>query len=172
MLNKKVEEAINKQINAELWSAYLYLSMSAYFESKNLKGFANWMRVQYQEEVTHAMKFFDYVNERGGRVKLLPIAEVKIEWSSAIDVYEETYKHECKVTELINNIANIALEEKDHATMAELQWFINEQVEEESNADNILQQLKLMEGNNYGLLMLDRELATRVFVDSTQTPAQ
>ena len=168
MLNKKVEEAINKQINAELWSAYLYLSMSAYFESQNLPGFANWMKVQYQEEVSHAMKFFDYINERGGRVNLMPIAEVKTDWKDAIDIFKETLAHEQKVTGMINDLVDLAIVEKDHASNNMLQWYVDEQVEEEANADALLQQLKMLNNNQQGLLMLDKELQSRAFVDETK----
>lgn len=160
-----MEGELNKQINAEIWSAYLYLSMSAWFEDKNLAGFANWMKVQYQEETTHAMKIFDYVNERGGRVLLQPIAAVDTKWEDETDVFETTLKHEQKVTSLINNLVNIAIEEKDHATNNMLQWFVEEQVEEEASADEILQQLKMLKGNPHGILMLDRELKQRTFVD-------
>jgi len=158
MLSIKIEKELNDQINAEYWSAYFYLSMAAYFENKNLPGFANWMKVQYQEEISHVLKFFDYVNERGGRVLLKPIDAVKTEWKDEIEVFEDTLKHEQQVTGLINNLVNIALEEKDHATHNMLQWYVSEQVEEESNVDEILQQLKMLEGNKHGLLMLDREL--------------
>ena len=167
MLNKKIEKELNEQINAEYWSAYFYLSMAAYFESENLPGFANWMKIQYQEEISHVMKFFDYINERGGRVILKPIDAVKTEWNDPIEVFDETYKHEQKVTELINNLVNISFEEKDHATYNMLQWYVAEQVEEEAAADSILQQLKMLEGNKHGLLMLDRELKQRTFTDET-----
>ncbi len=168
MLNKRIEKELNEQINAEYWSAYFYLSMAAYFENKNLHGFANWMKVQYLEEISHVMKFFSYVNERGSRVLLKPIDAVKTEWKDEIEVFEDTLKHEQKVTGLINNLVNIALEEKDHATHNVLQWYVSEQVEEESSADEILQQLKMVEGNKHGLLMLDRELKQRIFVDTTK----
>ncbi len=164
MLNQRLENELNKQINAEFWSAYLYLSMSAFFESKNLAGFANWMKIQYQEENSHALKLFDYVNERGGRIVLQPIAAVDSEWKNVIDVFETTLKHEQHVTYLINNLVDIAIEEKDHATSNMLQWFVNEQVEEEASVSDILDQLKLIEGKGAGLFMLDRELKQRVFV--------
>ena len=167
MLSKRIEKELNDQINAEYWSAYFYLSMAAYFENKNLPGFANWMKIQYQEEISHVMKFFNYVNERGGRVLLKPVDAVKTEWKDEIEVFEDTLNHEQKVTGLINNLVNIALEEKDHATNNILQWYVSEQVEEESGVDEILQQLKMMEGNKHGLLMLDRELKQRTFVDET-----
>lgn len=166
-----MQTAIGDQINAELWSAYLYLSMSAYFERQNLRGFANWMKVQWQEELTHAVKFYDYVHSRGGEVHLKPIAAVDTDWKNPVAVFTATLEHEQVVTGLINNLANIAVEEKDHASNSMLQWFIAEQVEEEANVEQILVQLKMIGDNGYGLLMLDRELATRVFVDATKTPA-
>lgn len=169
MLKKNIEQAINKQINAELWSGYLYLSMSTYFHSINLDGFANWMRVQAQEELAHAMRFYDHVVERGGRVKLLAIENVPIEWKSPQHAFEETYAHEQKVTGLINNIMKQAVEEKDYATMNMLQWFIDEQVEEEASADEILQKLKLIGKEGSGLFMIDRELAQRVFTPPSST---
>lgn len=168
MISKKLQTAIGEQINAEIWSAYLYLSMSAYFERQNLRGFANWMKIQWQEEMSHAIKFFDYVHSRGGQVSLKPIAAVQIDWKNPTDVFTDTLAHEQHVTSLINNLANIAVDEKDHATNSMLQWFIAEQVEEEGNAEQILVQLKMIGDNGYGLLMLDRELATRVFVDATK----
>jgi ferritin len=171
MITERMQKAIEEQINAELWSAYLYLSMSAYFERQNLQGFANWMKIQWQEEITHAIKFFDYVHERGGQIFLKPIAGVQTDWKNPADTFAETLKHEQHVTALINNLVNIAIEEKDHATSNMLQWFVAEQVEEEANAEQILVQLKLIGDNGYGLLMLDRELATRVFVDSTKPAA-
>lgn len=167
MLSNRIEKELNDQINAEFWSAYFYLSMAAYFENNNLPGFANWMKVQYQEEILHVMKFFNYVNDRGGRVLLKPIDAVKTEWKDEIEVFEDILKHEQKVTGLINNLVNIALGEKDHATHNILQWYVSEQVEEESNVDEILQQLKMMEGNKHGLLMLDRELKQRTLIDTT-----
>jgi len=172
MISKKMQTAIDEQINAEIWSAYLYLSMSAYFERQNLRGFANWTKIQWQEEITHAIKFFDFVHSRGGQVILKPIAAVPADWKNAIEVFSETLKHEQHVTALINNLANIAVEEKDHATNSMLQWFIAEQIEEEANAEQILVQLKMIGDNGYGMLMLDRELAARVFVDSTKAAAQ
>ncbi len=163
MLSKRMLKALNKQVNAELYSAYLYLSMAAYFESINLKGFANWMKVQAQEELTHAMKFFDYLNERGGRVELDTIEKPPTEWNSPLDAFETTYKHETNVTRMINNLVNMAMEEKDHATYNMLQWFVAEQVEEEASADEIRQQLKLIGNDGRGIMMLDRELRQRTF---------
>ena len=132
MIKDVILEALNKQINAELYSAYLYISMSAYFESINLKGFANWMKVQAKEEVSHAMRIYNYVVERGGRVKLMAIEQPPIEWESPLHAFESAYNHEVKVTAMINELVDLALKEKDHATYNMLQWVINEQVEEES----------------------------------------
>lgn len=170
-INAPVQEILNKQINAEFWSAYLYLSMSAWFEEKGLKGFANWMRIQFQEETTHALKLFDYVTERQGIVKLEPIAAVQTEWKSILDAMEETYKHELKVTEMIYNCLDVAEKQKDRATMSMLQWFVDEQIEEESNVDEIINQLKLIGDNGQAIYLLDKELSTRVFVDSTAPTA-
>lgn len=170
MISKKVEETINKQINAELWSAYLYLSMSAYFSSMGLSGFANWMRIQWQEEVAHALKFFDYLNERGGHATLTAIADVPKTWDGPLVAFEEVLKHEYHVTSLINNLMDVAIEEKDHATKSMLQWYVDEQVEEEANAQAIIDNLRLVGGKGDGLLLLDRELKLRVFVDPTLTP--
>jgi ferritin len=166
MISKNIEKALNEQINAEMYSAYLYLSMESYFMSLNLNGFANWMRVQVQEELTHAMKIFDFVNERGGRTMLKSIAAPQAEWKSPLAVFEATYKHEQKVTGLINELVNLAVKEKDHATNVFLQWFVSEQVEEESSAQKIAQQLKMLEKTPAGILMLDRELGQRVFKPS------
>ena len=163
MLSKKLESELNKQLNAELYSAYLYLSMAAYYESTNLKGFANWMNVQAQEEQVHGMKIYDYINGRGGRVQLAAIEAPPVEWSSVVDVFDNVYSHEQKVTGLINNLVNIATEEKDHATVNFLQWFVAEQVEEEASASEVLEQLKFIDGKGSGIFMLDRELKQRVF---------
>lgn len=168
MLSERMMKALNKQLNAELYSAYLYLSMAAYFESKNLKGFANWMRVQAQEELMHAMKFFDYVNERGGRVYLEVIEKPPTEWKSPLDVFEATYEHEVKVTSMINDLVNMAMEEKDHATCNMLQWFVAEQVEEEASVDEIRQQLRMIKEDGRGIMMLDRELKQRTFTPPAQ----
>ncbi len=161
MLSEKMQKAINDQINAEMWSSYLYLSMSAYFEGKGLSGFAHWMRLQADEETMHAMKFFDYVYERDGEVKLQPIHEVPTDWMDTLTVFEETLKHEQKVTSMINNLMDIAIEEKDHATQSFLKWFVDEQVEEEASVNEILDQLRLLEGSGHGIFMLDREMKGR-----------
>ncbi|MFO8028899.1 MAG: ferritin [Cyclonatronaceae bacterium] len=168
MLSQKMEENLNKQINAEMYSAYLYLAMSSYFEERNLPGFANWMYIQAQEEMTHAMKIYRYINDRGGKITLYSIDGPPDNWENAIQVAEEVFAHEQKVTEMIHNLVNIAKEEKDHSTDNMLQWFVSEQVEEEKNADELLQQLNIVNGEGQGLLMLDRELGQRQFVDETQ----
>jgi ferritin len=161
MLSKKIENAINKQINAELWSAYLYLSMSAYFESINLGGFANWMRVQAQEEIGHAMRFYNHVVERIGRVTVSAITAPSINWKSPLNAFEDAFKHEQKVTGMIDNLVTMATAEKDYATANMLQWFIDEQVEEELSTDTVVQKLKMIGTNTGGLYMLDRELSQR-----------
>jgi len=167
MLNKKVEEAINAQINAELWSAYLYLSMSMHFANKGFAGIANWFAVQFKEEQDHATIFMNYVNSRGGKVTLTPIAAVETEWCCPLEAFKATLAHEQKVTALINNINAIAVEEKDYATQNMLQWFINEQVEEEETAQGFIDALERIGDNGYGLYMLDKELAARTY----NTPA-
>lgn len=169
MLNAKVEEAINEQINAEFYSAFLYLSMSAYFQRQNLPGFANWTYVQYLEETTHALKFFKYVNERGGSVKLAAIKAPPTEWKDPIEVYDSIYKHEQLVTSLIYHIVDIAIQERDHASNNMLQWYVAEQVEEEANASLILEQLKRIGDAKESLYVLDKELGLRVFADATGT---
>lgn len=163
MISKKMEQALNEQVNAELYSAYLYLSMESYFKSLNLNGFANWMRVQTQEEVAHAMKIYDFINERGGRVILKAIEGPETKWQSALAVFKAIYAHEQKVTALINKLVDLAIKEKDHATNSFLQWFVNEQVEEEASADELVQQLKMMKDAPGGMFMIDRELGQRVF---------
>jgi len=163
MLSKKVLAALNKQINAEIYSSYLYLSMAAYTKSLGLDGFENWFKVQAQEELVHAMKFFDYVNERGGRVTLAAIDGPPVSWKSPLGVLEATLKHEQHVTALINALVDLALSESDHATSNTLQWFVAEQVEEEASADAIRQKLALVGDKGNALYMIDRELATRVF---------
>jgi len=164
MIKEKIQDEFNKQINAETYSSYLYLSMAAYFSSINLPGFANWMRCQAQEELIHAMKFFDFVNERGGEVTLTAIDGPPTKWGSPLHVFEEAYKHEQKVTSLINSLVDLAMAEKDHASVTFLQWFVNEQVEEESSAYDVVQRLKLAGDQGGGMFMIDRELATRTFV--------
>ena len=167
-LNKNVEKILNEQINAEFWSAYFYLSMSTYLNANGMSGFANWMKVQFEEETSHAMKMLDFVNERGGRVILEPIAEVPSEWDGVLNIYEETLKHEEIVTGLINECVNVAIEEKDHATVNFLQWFVDEQVEEEAGVCEIIDQLKMIGCQGNGLYMIDKEFKSRVFVDATK----
>jgi ferritin len=168
-MNEKVEKALNEQINAELYSAYLYLAMSAYFEANNMPGFANWMYVQYQEETTHGLKLYKYIVERGGTVTLAPIQEPPKTWKDTQDVFSEVLKHEQLVTSLINNLVDLALVEKDHATNNMLQWFVAEQVEEEANAMTILGQIKMLTASKESVYLVDKELGARVFVDSTQS---
>ena len=163
MLNKKLEEALNAQINAEFWSAYLCLSMSSDMSDKGMAGVANWFAIQFKEEQDHAMKFFNYVISRGGKVTLKPIEKVDTEWKSPLAAFEQTLQHEEKVTSLINDLYALAEQEKDYATQSMLKWFIDEQVEEEENAKAIIDTLKLIGDNGYGLYQLDKELATRVY---------
>lgn len=161
MLSKKLEEAINEQINKELYSGYLYLSMSAYCEAENLPGAANWMRIQAQEELGHAMRLFDHVNARGGRVVLDAIEMPPPVWKSPLGMFEEVLEHERKVTGLINRLYEVALSENDYATQMELQWFITEQVEEEESAGQVVEQLRRVGDQPMGLLMLDGQLGQR-----------
>ena len=161
MLKKKIQEQLNEQINAEIFSGYLYYAMEAYFESEDLNGFASWMHVQAQEELLHAQKFFNYINERGGKVELEAIEKPKAEWDSPLQAFEEAYEHETTVTERINNLYDLALEEKDHATASFLKWFIDEQVEEEATADEIVNKLKRVGDSGHGIFMLDSELGNR-----------
>jgi ferritin len=164
MLAAKIESELNRQLNAELYSAHLYLSMSAYCASKNLSGFAHWMRIQFEEEQAHALKLYKYILDRGGRVLLASIESPESEWGGIIDVFENVLKHEGTITKSINDVVDAALAEKDHATVALLQWFVTEQVEEEAGVSDILDQLKLINGAGAGLFMLDREAKARVFV--------
>ena len=163
MISKKMEDALNEQVNAELFSAYLYLSMESWFKSKNLNGFANWMMVQTQEEMTHVMKIYGFIDERGGRISLKAIDGPPTEWDSPLAVFEAVYEHEQKVTGLINDLVDLAIKEKDHATNSFLQWFVSEQVEEEASADQAVQQLKMIENAPGGIFLFDRELGQRVF---------
>jgi len=160
-------EALNKQINEELYSSYLYLSMSAWFENIGLKGFANWMKVQAKEELGHAMKFYKYIISRGGRVQLHEIKAPPHEWQSPLHAFEETLKHEKHITECINKLVELAEEEKDRATFNMLQWFVDEQVEEEANDEEIIAKLKMIEGSN-GIFMLDNQLAQRKYVEEVK----
>jgi ferritin len=161
MLGQKLHDAFNQQINAELSSSYLYLSMAAYFEAENLKGMAHWMRLQANEENAHGMRIFDFINDRGGRVTLTQIEAPKTEWKSPLEVFEDAYKHELKITGLIGNLMNLAGAEKDGAAHDFLEWFCREQVEEESNAQLIVAQLKRIGDSGVGLYLLDQELGKR-----------
>lgn len=162
-MNKNVEKAINDQINAEMYSAYLYLSMAAQFEDMSLEGFANWMSVQAQEEMSHAMKFYSYINERGGRVLLKAIDAPPTSWDSPVVMFEEVLSHEQKVTSLINGLVDVAQKEKDRASESFLTWFIDEQVEEEATAEALLQKLKMVQDAPGAMFMMDKELGQRVF---------
>ena len=161
MITEKMQAALNAQMNAEMYSSYLYLSMAAYFESVNLLGFAAWMHVQAKEEWGHAMKFYKFINDRRGRVILRQIEAPPTQWDAALDVFEDVAKHEAKVTGLICKLADQAAEEKDHATAVFVQWFITEQVEEEANVDQIVQTLKAVKGSVGGLYQLDHRLGKR-----------
>lgn len=163
MINRKIEDAINAQINAEFWSAYLYLSMAMHFESEGHAGIANWFRVQFKEEQAHAEIFINYLLSRGGRVELKAIDEVPVSWSTPLDAYIATLEHEEKVTAMINDLYALAEAEHDYATRGKLDWFIAEQVEEEETAKGLIDRLKLIGDNGLALYMLDQELATRVY---------
>ena len=160
-MKQAVQDAVNEQIKHELSSAYVYLSMSAHFEAENLPGFARWMRVQAQEELGHAMRLFDYVNHRGGRVLLHAIEQPPHDFSSPLSIFEQAQEHESKVTQLIEQLYETAVQHKDYATQVEVQWFITEQVEEEDSAGLIVDQLKMAGNDRAALLMLDRQLGTR-----------
>ncbi len=164
MIKKEVEKAFNGQINAEIYSAYLYLSMAAQFEAQNLKGFAQWMTVQAQEEMTHAMRLYKHLNDRGGQVLLQPIEGPPTKWATPLAAFEDAYKHELKVTGLINKLCQVARKAGDEAAGICLQWFVTEQVEEEATADDVVQKLKLVKDSADGLFMMDQQLGQRVFV--------
>lgn len=168
MISQKMQDAMNDQVNEELFSGYLYYSMSAYFEAISLPGFAHWMRAQALEEQEHAHRFYNFINERGGKVNLKAVAAPKTEWSSPVEMFEEALKHERHISQRINYLVDTALEEKDHASANFLQWFVAEQVEEEASADEVLQRLKLVENSKGGLFMIDRELAQRAFTPSPE----
>jgi len=161
MLKEKVEAALNNQINEELYSSYLYLSMAAFFESQNFSGFANWMKIQSQEEYGHAMKIYNYILDRDGNVNLQKIEAPKGNWKSHLEAFEDALKHEQKVSKSIYDLVELSFSEKDHATNTFLQWFVNEQVEEESTSLKINERLKLTGDNKGALFMLDRELGMR-----------
>jgi ferritin len=164
-MNKKVQEALELQVNKEFYSAYLYLSMNQYFEEEGMPGMANWMYQQFLEEQFHAKKMLKYLNSRGQKAVLAQIDKPQVEWPSTMAVFKNVLEHEEEITASINNIQSIAVDEKDFATMNFLQWFIDEQIEEEENANNLIKQLELIGDNGYGLLMLDKELAQRTFTE-------
>lgn len=168
MISAKLHNAINAQVNAELWSAYLYLAMSLDAESKGHKGVANWFFIQFQEEQDHARIFMNYLNSVDAKVELLPIDPVPASWDSVLDMFKQTLEHEKKVTSLIRNLADIAADDKDYAAANRLIWFIDEQIEEEESARDMIQAFEAVEGNKYGMYMLDKELAARVY--STPSP--
>ena len=171
MLGKKMETALNRQINNEFYSAYIYMAMSAYSTFIGLKGAANWFTVQSQEEMVHFNKFYKFVLDRGGKIELLAVQKPPFEFKSLTDMFEQTLKHEKFITKCINDLVDLARKEKDHATEAMLQWFVTEQVEEEANPTEILGQLKLAGKDGNGLLMIDKDLATRVFVPPVADPS-
>ena len=162
-MKKKMENALNKQVNAEMYSSYLYLAMESYFQSISLSGFAKWMRGQVQEEMFHGMKIYDYVHERGGRMEFEAIAKPQTQWDSPLAAFEHILAHEEGVTELINNLIDVSLDVRDHAAKAFLDWFIIEQVEEEATVGGIVDRLRLIGDDSSGLFLLDSELAKRVF---------
>ena len=163
MLSRNLYNAINEQINAELWSAYLYLSMSMDCQAKGYNGIANWFYVQFQEEQAHARIFMNYLNSVDAKVELLPIAEVRTSWDSVLDMFKQTLEHEKKVTAMINNIAAIANADKDYAAINRINWFIDERVEEEESAREMINTFEAVEGNKYGMYMIDKELAARTY---------
>ena len=167
MLSQQLHEALNAQINAEMWSAYLYLSMSVDAEAKGLKGVANWFYVQFQEEQDHARILMNYILSRDAEVRLQPIAEVRTSWSSPLEMFRDTLEHEQKVTAMINNLAAIAAGDKDYASSNMLVWFIDEQVEEEESAREMITACEAVEGNKFGLYMLDKELAARTYTQAS-----
>ena len=161
MLSEKMAQALNKQLNNELYSAYLYMSMSAYSTYIGLKGFANWFTVQYQEEMVHALKIYDYINDQGSQVNLLEIGRPPAKFESPLDMFEKTLQHEKFITQCINGLIDLAIAERDHATNAFLQWFITEQIEEEANDNEIISRLKLAGDNSNALLFIDKDLGAR-----------
>lgn len=169
MLSKNLQEKLNEQVNFEFYSSYVYLSMAAYAESVDLSGFANFFRVQAKEELAHAMKFYDYIFQKNGTVHLEAIDKPSYNFESASDLFAAGYEHEQLVTKRIYALADVAFEEKEHSTISLLQWFIDEQVEEENNFNSLLKKIRRAEGNPAALYMIDEELAKRVFVDPTAT---
>ena len=163
MISKKMNEVLNGQVNAELYSSYLYLSMSSWFSEKSLSGFAGWMRAQAQEELFHSIKILDYILERGGNVQLETIEKPKGSWSSPLEIIQETADHEAKVTGLINDLVDVALKERDHAANIFLQWFVAEQVEEEASVGEVVEKMKMIGDDSAGMFAMDMEMGKRVF---------
>jgi ferritin len=163
MIKKPMLDKLNEQFNCELASAYVYYAMAAYFDSINLKGFANWMRIQAQEELTHVHRIYSYIIDRGARPSFGEQKAPTQEWKSPLAAMQDAYKHECFISEKINECVTLALKEGDHPTNTMLQWFVNEQVEEEASADDVVQKLKLIGDNTSALFLLDNELAGRTF---------
>ena len=163
MLKKKIEEALNAQINAEMWSADLYLSMAAYCHAQGQPGMGKWFEVQFKEEHDHAKILFNYVISRNGKVDLRPIEAVPTEWKSVVEVFENSLRHEQSITESINKLFALTSAENDYATQSMLKWFIDEQVEEEENVKTIIDNLKMIKDNGYGIYMLDKELGARSY---------
>lgn len=168
MLSPKLEAALSEQLNRELYSAYLYMSMSAHMTNKGLKGFANWFMVQYHEEMFHAMKIYEYLNMQGGKVVLKSLGQPPSEFKDPLDMFQQTLAHEQFVTKSINELMELAIKEKNHATQIFLQWYVTEQVEEESNDNEIIAQLKLIGKDVQGLMMLDKDLAARATTVPTE----
>jgi len=163
MFGEKTKKAMNEQIKYELESFYIYLSMAAYFHHQNLNGMAHWMRCQAHEEMIHAMKFYDHILDRGGKVTLLDLKQIETTWETPLRAWEDAYEHEKFITEKINNLIKISREENDYASEPILSWFLNEQIEEEKNTDKVARELAMVGDSQDGILMLDRELAARVF---------
>lgn len=172
MLNNKVQDALNEQINAEFWSAYLYLSMAQHFEAEGMPGVANWFKIQFQEEQAHATIFMNYINQRGGRVTLKAIDAVPTSWESPLEAFKATLEHEQKVTALINNLYALAESERDYATRDRLTWFVTEQVEEEDNCRTLIDKFSLIGNDGMGLYMLDQELGSRTYTAPSALSAE
>lgn len=163
MINRKMETAINEQMNWEIYSSYMYFAMASYFESVNLKGCSGWMRLQAMEELTHFKRFYDFLTARGGRAIMSAIKAPPSKWKNALAVFEDTLEHEQHVTKRINDLVDLSISLKDHATNSFLKWFVDEQVEEEESVDEVIQSLKLNKDNPGGLFMIDKELGARAF---------
>jgi len=169
MISKKIEDAFNKQLTAELYAAYLYFAIGAWFEGQNLEGFAAWMKAQVFEEMSHAMRFYNHILERGGKVELYAVAKPEGKWSTPLEAFGAAYEHELKVTKMINDLVDLAREEKDNAALIGLlNWFVAEQIEEEDQTLKAVEKLKMVEGSKQGLFMLDKEMGARPLIASAQ----